>query len=243
MKTTAGICSTRARYLASTFSKGPSEFVSASGVPAASKVGFENTDGCCKNTSANSCKAFSASNNAAASRVVSVGCVVSLGQLACFRKSSAIFHLLQHWPAAYEPLILNGLHESHTRCPVRPASFLAVASPRRFLIQGRLRESTQRVNRAPIRHHRAGRKQRSRRLIHERHELVREARHGAADADPADIRTPANSSHPAALSHVALHHRPPASEFHDARRRSVGISKLRLLVISASVASFVHGRS
>src|ERR1700739_129713 len=126
MKTTAGICSTRARYLASTFSKGPWELVSASGVKAASEVGFEHTDGCCKNPSASSCNAFSASNNAAASRVGSVGCVVSVGQLACFRKSSAIFHLLQHWLAAYELLIVNGLRESPARCPVRPTSFLAV---------------------------------------------------------------------------------------------------------------------
>src|SRR5580700_9924395 len=211
MKTTAGICSTRARYLASTFSKGPWEFVSASGFPVASTVEFENTDGCCKNTSANSCKAFSASNSAAASRGVSVGCVVSLGQLACFRKSSAIFHLLQHWLAAYELLIVNGLRESPARCPLRPTSFLVVASPGRFLIQGRLRESAQRVNRAPIRHHRARRKQRSWWLIHERHELVREARHGAADADATDIRASANSSHPASLSHVALDDGSPTS--------------------------------
>src|SRR5580704_2936695 len=242
MNTTAGICSTRARYLASTLSKGPCEFVSASGVSVESKVGLENGDCCCKKTAANSCKAFSASNRAAASRVASVSCLGSLSQLACFRKSSAIFHLLHRWPAACAAHN-NGLRQSHARCLVRRASFLAVASPRRFLIQRRLRESPQRVNRAAVRHHRTRRKQRSRRLIHEWHELVREARHSATDADAADVGTSSDSSHPAALSDVALHHRAPTSQLHDARRRSVRVRKLRLLVVSAAVATFVHRRA
>ena len=84
------------------------------------------------------------------------------------------------------------------------------------LIQRRLREAAQRVNRAAVSHHRARRQQRAGRLVHERHELVGKPGHGAADADAAHVRAAADSAHPAALAHVALHHRAPASQLHDA---------------------------
>src|SRR5271163_210112 len=99
------------------------------------------------------------------------------------------------------------------------------------------------MNRAPVGHHRSGREQRTGRLIHEWHELVRKARHGASDANPADVWTTADSAHPAAFANVALHHRSPATEFHDARGRTIFFGELRLLVISAAIASFVHRRS
>src|SRR5579875_3632762 len=43
----------------------------------------------------------------------------------------------------------------------------------------------------------------ARRLIHERHEFIREPRHGAGDADAADIGTSADAVHPSALGYVA----------------------------------------
>src|SRR5277367_3232497 len=96
------------------------------------------------------------------------------------------------------------------------------------------------MNRASVRHYRAGRQQRTRRLIHKRHKLIGKSWHGTTDANPADIRAAADSIHPAALPNVALHHRPPASQLHDARWRAVFLRELRLLVISPAVASLVH---
>src|ERR1044071_2658854 len=50
------------------------------------------------------------------------------------------------------------------------------------------------------------------RLVHERHELVGEAGHRAADADAADVGATADAVHPAALGDVALDRRAPAAE-------------------------------
>src|ERR1700733_10666358 len=54
------------------------------------------------------------------------------------------------------------------------------------------------------------------------------------------VRTTADPRHPAPLSHIALHHRPPASELHDAQSRTVLIRKLALLIVSAAVAAFMQ---
>src|SRR5690349_3181589 len=59
------------------------------------------------------------------------------------------------------------------------------------------------------------------RLIHKRHELVRETRHGAADTDAADVRAATEPGHPAALGHVALHYRPPAAQLDQALGRTI----------------------
>src|SRR6202023_2582580 len=53
------------------------------------------------------------------------------------------------------------------------------------------------------------RNQRTRRRVHERHELVREAGHGAPDADTTHIRATTHTIDPAPLGHVALHYRTP----------------------------------
>src|SRR5262245_24727352 len=53
-------------------------------------------------------------------------------------------------------------------------------------------------------------------LVHEGHVLVREARHRAGHADPADVRTPADAVHPATDRHVALDDRALAAELHEA---------------------------
>src|SRR5436305_6382244 len=52
------------------------------------------------------------------------------------------------------------------------------------------------------------------------HELVGEAGHGAADADPAHVGAAADAVHPTALADVALHHRPPAAHLDDALARA-----------------------
>ncbi len=103
-----------------------------------------------------------------------------------------------------------------------------------------LREPPQGMNGAAVSRDRIRGEQRPRRLIHERHELVRKPRHGAADTDSADIGTAANTVHPAALAHIALHHRSPAAQLHDALPRAVFLGEFRLLVVAAAVASFVH---
>src|SRR6185369_14057019 len=72
------------------------------------------------------------------------------------------------------------------------------------------------------------------------HELVRKARHGAADTDAADVRTAADAADPAALRHVALHHRPPAAELDDALGRAVLVGELALLVVAGAIAALVH---
>src|SRR6185312_7780706 len=61
----------------------------------------------------------------------------------------------------------------------------------------------------------------ARRLVHERHEHVGEAGHGAADADAADVGAAADAGHPAALGHVAFDDRAPAADLHQALDGSV----------------------
>ena len=82
---------------------------------------------------------------------------------------------------------------------------------------------------------------RARRLVHERHELVGEAGHGAADADAADVGAAADAGHPAALGDVAVDHRTPAAQLHDALGRAVLVGEIALLVVAGAVAAFVHG--
>src|SRR3954469_4642814 len=81
----------------------------------------------------------------------------------------------------------------------------------------------------------------ARRFVHERHELVRETGHGAADADAADVGAAADAVHPAALGHVALDHRAPPAELDDALRRAVLGGEVGLLVVTGAVAALVDG--
>ena len=79
------------------------------------------------------------------------------------------------------------------------------------------------------------------RLVHERHELVGEARHRAADADAADVGAAADAVDPAPLGDVAVDHRAPAAELHDALGRAVLGGEVALLVVAGPVAALVHG--
>src|ERR1700734_741493 len=78
---------------------------------------------------------------------------------------------------------------------------------------------------------------RARGLVHERHELVREARHGAGDADPAHVGAAADPVDPAALGHVALDHRSPAAQLDQALGRAVLVREVALLVVTGPVAA------
>ena len=97
------------------------------------------------------------------------------------------------------------------------------------------------MNRPAIGLHRLGRQQRSRRLVHKRHEFIRKPGHRAANADPANVRTTAKTCHPSTFRHIAVHYRSPAAKFHNALWRTVFIGKLSLLVIAAAIATFVNG--
>src|SRR5579871_2495085 len=113
-------------------------------------------------------------------------------------------------------------------------------APGRLLIQRCLGEAPQSVDGAAVSGDRVRRKERTGRLVHERHELVGKARHRAADADPTHVGASADAVHPAALAHIALHHRTPAPEFDDALARAILLGEFGLLVITAAVAAFVN---
>ena len=96
------------------------------------------------------------------------------------------------------------------------------------------------MNRAAVCLHGGRGEQRTGRLIHEWHELVGKARHRASDADAAHVGAAANAAHPTALANIALHHRSPTSEFHDAERGTVLLGELCLLVVSAAITTLMN---
>src|SRR5689334_15887332 len=89
---------------------------------------------------------------------------------------------------------------------------VALLAPPRLLVDRVHRDAAQPPDDRAV--HRAGARRdlAARRLVHERHELVREAGHGAGDADASDVGAAADPVDPAALGHVALDHRAPAAE-------------------------------
>src|ERR1700730_2759961 len=104
---------------------------------------------------------------------------------------------------------------------VSRAQFRARMTPLRFFVNGGLGQRAQSADGAAIGADGRAGDLRSRWLIHERHELVRETRHGEANAYASHIGAAADSGHPSAFGNVAVHHRAPASELHDALRRAV----------------------
>src|SRR5271156_475230 len=113
-------------------------------------------------------------------------------------------------------------------------------TPAWLLVERRLGKTPECVNGAAISHNGGGREQRSGRLGHEGHKLIRKTGHSAADTDAAYIGAAADSRHPSAFSYVALNHRTPASQFHDASDVTVLIGKFSLFIIAAAVAAFVN---
>src|SRR5206468_26336 len=69
---------------------------------------------------------------------------------------------------------------------------------------------------------------------------VPETRHRAAAADAPDVRPPGEAVDPAALRHIADDDRSPTPDLDDAARRSVFGREVSLLVVSASIASFMY---
>src|SRR5579872_1672351 len=113
--------------------------------------------------------------------------------------------------------------------------------PPGLLVHGVLRDRTQRPDCLAVHTDAAGRNSRPWRFIHEWHELVGEAGHSASDADAAYVGATANSSHPSTFGDIAVHYGSPASEFHNALRRTVHLSEIALLVVTGSVTTVVHG--
>src|SRR5579859_5796253 len=107
------------------------------------------------------------------------------------------------------------------RLLVAGAEFRALDAPLRFLVRRLRGEAPQAADHRAVHAAGGGRYGRARRLVHERHELVREAGHRAGDADAAHVRAAAHAVDPAALGHVALDHRTPAAQLDQARGRAV----------------------
>src|SRR4051812_22948762 len=124
---------------------------------------------------------------------------------------------------------------------VARGELVAVVAPGRLLVDRRVRDPAQLADHAPVAagehrgHAGAGR------LVHERHELVGEAGHRAADADAADVRAAADAGHPPALGDVAVDDRPPAPDLDQALGRVVVLGEVALLVVAGAVAALVDG--
>src|SRR5579859_747256 len=80
-------------------------------------------------------------------------------------------------------------------------------------------------------------------LVHERHELVREARHRAGDADATHVGAAAHTVDPATLGDVAFDHRPPAAQLDQALGRAILGGEVALLVVAGPVTALMHGRA
>src|SRR5579862_5256895 len=85
------------------------------------------------------------------------------------------------------------------RLLVAGAEFGALHAPLRFLVHRLGGEAPQAADHRAVHPAGGGGHGRARRLVHERHELVREAGHGAGDADPAHVGAAAHAVDPAAL--------------------------------------------
>ena len=95
------------------------------------------------------------------------------------------------------------------------------------------------MNGTPVSLDCGGRQERTGWLVHERHELVGETRHGASNTDSPNVWTTANSAHPSSFAHIALDNRPPATQLHDAQRRTVFLAELSLLIEATAIAPFM----
>lgn len=113
--------------------------------------------------------------------------------------------------------------------------------PFRFFIHGVIRKVAKRADRFAVNTDRCSGNSGAVRLIHEGHKLVWESRHRAANANSTHVRTSANSRHPTPLRHIAIDHRTPTAQFHDAFKRTVLCREIALLVVARPVAAFVHG--
>src|SRR6201999_358238 len=126
-----------------------------------------------------------------------------------------------------------------TACPAD--EFGSRVPPARLLVEGAPRDTPQAADHGPVQARCGTGELATWRLVHERHELVRETRHCASDADATDIRATADAVDPSALWYVALHDRTPTAQFDNAFRRPVLGGEITLFVVAGPVAAFVHG--
>src|ERR1700722_12811128 len=96
--------------------------------------------------------------------------------------------------------------------------FVALVPPARFLVERAVGDAAQAAYHRAVQARCGGGHFAARRLVHERHELVREPGHGASDADSADVRAAADAVDPASLGHIAFDDRTPAAKLHNAFR-------------------------
>src|SRR5215217_2052592 len=81
---------------------------------------------------------------------------------------------------------------------------LFIVAPLGFLVDGRVGQAPEPPDNGAVGLDRGSRERRAGRLIHERHELVRESWHGTADADAAYVRAASDAVHPAPIGYVAV---------------------------------------
>src|ERR1700722_14406617 len=118
--------------------------------------------------------------------------------------------------------------------------FSAGVPPLRLLIPGFSGHRPERANGLAVNADCRGRDLRAGGLVHEGHEFIREARHGATDADTAHVGATADAGHPTTLGHVAIHHRSPATKLHDALGRAIRGGEIALFVGPGAIATVVH---
>src|SRR4051794_11528543 len=129
---------------------------------------------------------------------------------------------------------------------VAPAGLVAggqlgpVVPPLGLLVHGAVGDRPQTPDRLAVQGDRRRGHAAAGRGVHERHELVGEARHRAADADAAHVRAAADPRHPAALGDVAVDDRSPAADLDQALGRVVVVREVALLVVAGAVAALVH---
>src|SRR5271166_2232021 len=128
------------------------------------------------------------------------------------------------------------------RLLVAGAEFGALHAPLRFLVRRAGGETAEGTDYRAVHSAGRGRYARSRRFVHEGHELVREPGHRAGDADAAHVRAAAHAVDPAPLGHVALNHGAPAAQLDQALSRAVLVGEVAFFVVAGPVAALVHGR-
>src|ERR1700679_2565394 len=130
------------------------------------------------------------------------------------------------WDGSGMIVVIGGcsLSSAEKSCPALPGAvcarreFVALVSPARFLVERAVGDAAQAAYHRAVQSRCGSGNLAARRLVHKRHELVREPWHGATDADATDVRAAADAVDPASFGHVAFDHRPPAAKFDNAFR-------------------------
>src|ERR1700691_4550579 len=239
MKTTAGICSNKARYLASRFGACASARGSWSLSVKLSRTGFKGESAKTLARSRRTASASAISGRSASASTKWLFGVPTVRAVDDMFTSDAASSGPRLPPSAARPrtILIGTILIGTILIARKPPPF----PPDRLFIERCLGKAAQGMNGPAISLDSGGRQQGARWLIHERHKLVGKSRHGASDADTPDIGATAEARHPTPLAHIALHHRPPASQLHDAQRRPILFGKLRLLIVASTITAFMDG--